>query len=62
MAVVTLGGDEVAGGTATESWWTDSRQAIIESRCCGGPTIDETAEVVGLTVATVVREWTIAKA
>ena len=35
---------------------------IVELRYFGGLTIDETAEVVGLSAATVVREWTIAKA
>jgi RNA polymerase sigma-70 factor (ECF subfamily) len=41
----------------------DPRQAqIIELRYFGGLTIDETAEVVGTSAATVVREWTIAKA
>jgi RNA polymerase sigma factor (TIGR02999 family) len=41
----------------------DPRQAqIIELRYFGGLTIDETAEVVGASAATVVREWTIAKA
>lgn len=41
----------------------DPRHAqIIELRYFGGLTIDETAEVVGISAATVVREWTIAKA
>jgi RNA polymerase sigma factor (TIGR02999 family) len=41
----------------------DPRQAqIIELRYFGGLTIDETAEVVGASAATVVREWTVAKA
>jgi RNA polymerase sigma factor (TIGR02999 family) len=41
----------------------DPRQAhIIELRYFGGLTIEETAEVVGASAATVVREWTIAKA
>jgi RNA polymerase sigma factor (TIGR02999 family) len=41
----------------------DSRQErIVELRYFGGLTIDETAEVVDLSAATVVREWTIAKA
>jgi len=35
---------------------------IVELRYFGGLTIDEVAEVVGLSAATVVREWTIAKA
>lgn len=41
----------------------DSRQQrIVELRYFGGLTIEETAEVVGVSDATVVREWTIAKA
>ena len=34
----------------------------MELRYFGGLTIEETAEVVGISAATVVREWTIAKA
>lgn len=41
----------------------DPRQArIVELRYFGGLTIEETAAVLGLSDATVVREWTIAKA
>jgi RNA polymerase sigma factor (TIGR02999 family) len=41
----------------------DPRQArIVELRYFGGLTIEETAEVVGISEATVVRDWTIAKA
>jgi RNA polymerase sigma factor (TIGR02999 family) len=41
----------------------DPRQGrIVELRYFGGLTIEETAEVVGVSHATVVREWTIAKA
>lgn len=41
----------------------DPQQArIVELRYFGGLTIEETAEVVGVSEATVVREWTIAKA
>jgi RNA polymerase sigma factor (TIGR02999 family) len=35
---------------------------IVELRYFGGLTIDEVAEVEGISAATVVREWTIAKA
>jgi RNA polymerase sigma factor (TIGR02999 family) len=35
---------------------------IIELRYFGGLTIEEVAEVVGISAATVVREWTVAKA
>jgi len=41
----------------------DSQQArIVELRYFAGLTIDEAAEVVGVSEATVTREWTIAKA
>jgi RNA polymerase sigma factor (TIGR02999 family) len=38
------------------------QERIVELRYFGGLTIEETAEVVGVSTATVVREWTIAKA
>jgi RNA polymerase sigma factor (TIGR02999 family) len=38
------------------------QERIVELRYFGGLTIDETAEVVGISAATVAREWTIAKA
>ena len=38
------------------------QERIVELRYFGGLTIEETAEVVGVSAATVVREWTIAKA
>jgi RNA polymerase sigma factor (TIGR02999 family) len=38
------------------------QERIVELRYFGGLTIDETAEVIGVSPATVVREWTIAKA
>ena len=41
----------------------DSRQArIVELRFFGGLTVDETAEVVGLSTSSIKREWAIAKA
>jgi RNA polymerase sigma factor (TIGR02999 family) len=41
----------------------DPRQErIVELRYFGGLTIEEAAEVVGISEATVVRDWTIAKA
>lgn len=41
----------------------DPQQArIVELRYFGGLTIEEAAEVVGISAATVAREWTIAKA
>jgi RNA polymerase sigma factor (TIGR02999 family) len=38
------------------------QERIVELRYFGGLTIEETAEVVGVSAATIVREWTIAKA
>lgn len=38
------------------------QERIVELRYFGGLTIDETAEVIGISTATVKREWTIAKA
>jgi len=41
----------------------DSRQGrIVELRFFGGMTVEETAEVVGISPATVKREWAMAKA
>ena len=38
------------------------QERIVELRYFGGLTIDEVAEIMGISAATVVREWTIAKA
>ena len=38
------------------------QERIVELRYFGGLTIQEVAEVVGISEATVVRDWTIAKA
>jgi DNA-directed RNA polymerase specialized sigma subunit len=38
------------------------RHEVAGNRYFGGLTIEETAEVVGISEATIVREWTIAKA
>ena len=71
---VTLVEDQVAGGAqeidllalheALERLAAlDPRQErIVELRYFGGLTIEEAAEVVGISEATVVRDWTIAKA
>lgn len=41
----------------------DPRQSqVVELRYFGGLTIDETAEVMGISTATVEREWTMARA
>jgi RNA polymerase sigma factor (TIGR02999 family) len=40
----------------------DERQAkVVELRVFGGLTVDETAEVLGFSPATVKREWTVAR-
>jgi hypothetical protein len=72
---VTLVGDEVAaagsGGVdvlalreALErlAAFDPRQERIVELRYFGGLTIEEAAEVIGISPATVVREWTIAKA
>jgi RNA polymerase sigma factor (TIGR02999 family) len=71
---VTLVGDEPAGAAADVDVLAlheslerlasfDPRQEqIVELRYFGGLTIPEVAEVVGISEATVVREWTVAKA
>jgi RNA polymerase sigma-70 factor (ECF subfamily) len=41
----------------------DERQSrVVELRCFGGLTAEETAEVLGISTRTVRREWTLAKA
>ena len=72
---VTLAGDEVAPDPHKEidvlalheslerlAEFDPQQARIVELRYFGGLTIDETAEVVNISAATVVREWTIAKA
>ena len=72
---VTLSGDEAAANGEADIDVLDLHEAlerlkqfdpqqerIVEFRYFGGLTIEETAEVVGISPATVVREWTIAKA
>jgi RNA polymerase sigma factor (TIGR02999 family) len=72
---VTLVGDEIAAGVRNgidvlalhESLerlaaFDPQQERIVELRYFGGLTIEEAAEVVGVSPATVVREWTIAKA
>jgi RNA polymerase sigma factor (TIGR02999 family) len=71
---VTLVEDQVAGGAQEIDLLAlheslerlaafDPRQArIVELRYFGGLTIEEAADVVGISEATVVRDWTIAKA
>ena len=41
----------------------DARQAqIVEMRYFGGLTVEQTAEAIGISEATVKREWTLARA
>ena len=51
--------DEALGRLDT---FDPQQERIVELRYFGGLTIDEVAEVVGLSASTVVREWAIAKA
>lgn len=72
---VTLVGDDVAAPAQHDidvlalheslerlAAFDPGQERIVELRYFGGLTIEETAEVVGVSPATVVREWTIAKA
>jgi len=72
---VTLAGDEEAAGGPADvdvlalheslerlAAFDPRQERIVELRYCGGLTIEEAAEVIGISEATVVREWTIAKA
>jgi len=72
---VTLAGDEPATDGHAEidvlalhealerlAEFDPQQERIVEFRYFGGLTIEETAEVVGSSPASVVREWTIAKA
>jgi RNA polymerase sigma-70 factor, ECF subfamily len=72
---VTLHGDEAAAGSprgidvlalheslGRMAAFNPRQERIVELRYFGGLTIEEAAEVVGISEATLVREWTIAKA
>jgi RNA polymerase sigma factor (TIGR02999 family) len=72
---VTLVGDEIAADGPQEvdvlalhqslerlAAFDPRQERIVELRYFGGLTIQEAAEVVGVSEATVAREWTIAKA
>ena len=72
---VTLNGDEAAAGSpraidvlalheslSRMAAFNPRQERIVELRYFGGLTIEEAAEVVGISEATLVREWTIAKA
>jgi RNA polymerase sigma factor (TIGR02999 family) len=70
---VTLAGDEAAESPRIDvlalheslrrmAAFSPRQERIVELRYFGGLTIEETAEVIGISEATVVREWTVAKA
>jgi RNA polymerase sigma factor (TIGR02999 family) len=72
---VTLAGDEAAPDSHGEvdvlalhealqrlAEFDPQQERIVELRYFGGLTIEETAEVLGISAATVAREWRIAKA
>ena len=72
---VTLSGIDVPANTPPEidvlalhealerlSGFDPRQERIVELRYFGGLTIEEAAEVLGISEATVVREWTIAQA
>ena len=71
---VTLHGDEAADSTRgidvlalhesleRMAAFSPRQERIVELRYFGGLTIKEAAEVLGISEATLVREWTIAKA
>jgi RNA polymerase sigma factor (TIGR02999 family) len=73
---VTLAGDELMAADGPDevdvlalheslerlAAFDGQQERIVELRYFGGLTIEETAEVLDISAATVVREWTIAKA
>jgi RNA polymerase sigma factor (TIGR02999 family) len=70
---VTLVEDQIAGGPRVDvlalheslerlAAFDPQQERVVELRYFGGLTIEDTAEVLGISAATVVREWTIAKA
>ena len=72
---VTLIDEQVAGAEPTDldilalhealerlAAFDPRQERIVELRYYGGLTIEEAAEVIGTSPATVVREWTVAKA
>jgi RNA polymerase sigma factor (TIGR02999 family) len=71
---VTLAGDKTSGGSRdvdvlalddalTRLATLDPQQErVVELRYFGGLTLEETAEVIGISTATVKREWAIARA
>jgi RNA polymerase sigma factor (TIGR02999 family) len=70
---VTLTGNEATEGPRIDvlalheslqrmAAFSPRQERIVELRYFGGLTIEEAAEVIGISEATLVREWTIAKA
>ncbi|MCA1585310.1 MAG: RNA polymerase subunit sigma-70 [Acidobacteria bacterium] len=70
---VTLAGDEAAESPRIDvlvlheslqrmAAFSPRQERIVELRYFGGLTIEEAAEVIGISEATLVREWTVAKA
>ena len=70
---VTLAGDEAAESPRIDvlalheamqrmAAFSPRQERIVELRYFGGLTIQEAAEVIGISEATLVREWTVAKA
>ena len=70
---VTLAGDEAADSPRIDvlalheslqrmAAFSPRQERIVELRYFGGMTIEEAAQVIGISEATLVREWTIAKA
>lgn len=73
LARVTLAGDEAAESPRVDvlalhdslqrmAAFSPRQERLVELRYFGGLTIEEAAEVIGIAEATLVREWTIAKA
>ena len=75
MEKVTLAGDEIAAEGPNEvdvlalhealerlAAFDPQQERVVELRYFGGLTIEEAAEVMGISPATVVRDWTFAKA
>ena len=70
---VTLAGDEAVESPRIDvlalheslqrmAAFSPRQERIVELRYFGGLTIEEAAEVIGISEATLVREWTVAKA
>jgi RNA polymerase sigma factor (TIGR02999 family) len=72
---ITLMDDQIAGAESSDldilalhealerlAAFDPRQERIVELRYYGGLTIEEAAEVIGISPATVVREWTVAKA